>query len=851
MPSWRFGGDRLCQRCFRASWNGGAHSAFEPRTFCASRRLPEREGRNHKPIVKGIPKLGGPYDEPTSTGQCGKGLEDAKDLKERITRLEQELKALQKGFLSTARPSFAQFTNAEKVELAKALQAGTNPLSGDSVTDLGEASVQASSSALSEISFGQDNSVQTEPDQAGLRVQLPLFEEDDVSLARLNARIREASRKPSDEEVRRELWRWYSRCKQSISSLLQIIPENAWKVIWASQHQVSPSNRDRAAHLKILAEDILASGRLLDPEQKLSYIDSLFAEGEVDHALQEWKSNCETLGANGPTAHQFWALGVRMYAAQDMPEKAQEAAEKYSSSHEGSDARILIQVIAVWARKRDDYGLRMAWSFYVRLKAQLGKEISAEDYDNVSMSFMNAGRTDLALAVFRDMMLTETPPGEDYRKFYSRAMGVVGNLQTISSDQLELNNVSLSALAMLPRKFQNKFFYGSWLKRLIGMGEIDAAAMVIELMYERGVRPDAKHLNGIIGAWLRTGSAEAKKKAERMGWAMIQERLDFVQRRHSEERHGKTSLKTTVQVPEGPQIPPFLQRIVSPATVETFSILVLYYSRRTMYSTVERLTELLGVAELSPNTYFMNHLLYAELRKQDYVRAWELFARMKPSVPPDLETFACLWDCEKQCVDTSRVPRVGFVPNPRRLFRTMMTWHSQASSHEQLVTKDEFTKELYDQVIRCFSLSKDLEGTLVAMHAMSQSFGMYPDPDTARMIALHISRLRSQDSKTRQSRRSRLARSSSKADVAKIAKVLEMLTEGRLKVLADRGMKFDELDEQQQADEQLYLMSELLRVVMNKVVGDASVAEMNVEKAAWDMGVGGMPIKDPHDSTGQ
>ena len=137
------------------------------------------------------------------------------------------------------------------------------------------------------------------------------------------------------------------------------------------------------------------------------------------------------------------------------------------------------------------------------------------------------------------------------------------------------------------------------------------------------------------------------------------------------------------------------------------------------------------------------------------------------------------------------------------------------------------------------------------MHAMSQSFGMYPDPDTARMIALHISRLRSQDSKTRQSRRSRLARSSSKADVAKIAKVLEMLTEGRLKVLADRGMKFDELDEQQQADEQLYLMSELLRVVMNRVVGDASVAEMNVEKAAWDMGVGGMPIKDPLDSTGQ
>lgn len=852
MPSWRFGGARLCHRCFCAGRIGGAHIAFNPRTFCASHRLPEREGRNHKPAVRKTAKLGKQNDESFSLGQGGEDLNDAKAIKERITRLEQELKALQKGFLSSAKTSFAQFTDAEKVELAKTLGDGTNSVSGDLSTDLGEANFQTSSFGVPEPSNSQHGSANHVPDRTGLHIQLPLFEEDDVSLAQLNACIRAAAKKPSDEEVRRELWRWYSRCKTSLSSLLQIIPDNAWGVIWASQQHVSPTNRDRAAHLRILAEDILASGRLLDPEQELSYIDSLFAGGDVDRALQEWNLNSEALGANGQIAHGFWALGVRMYAAKDLPEKAQETANSYLSRHEGSDSRILIQVIAAWALKRDDSGLRIAWSLYVRLKAQLGEDMSMEDYDKVSMSFMNAGRTDLALAVFKDMMLTGTPSGEDSTALYSRAMGVIGSLQSISTDQSELNNVSMSALTILPRKFQNKFFYGSWMKKLIGMGEVDAAAMVIELMYERGVKPDAKHLNGIIGAWLRDGGAEARKKAERMGWAMIQERLDFVQRRHTKDGRGEMPSKPSGQIREGPQIPSFLRRTVSPATVETFSILVLYYSRRAMYTTVEQLTELLAAAELSPTTYYINHLLYAELRKQDYVKAWELYARMNPSVKADLETFACLWDCEKQCVDTSKVPRAGHFPNPQRLFRAMMTWFSKASSQEQLVARQEFTKELYDQVIRCFCLSKDFEGTLVAMHAMSQSFGMHPDPDTARMIALHITRLRSPDSEVRRSRRSRLARSSnSKADVTKIAKVLEMLTERRLQALAERGLKFENLDEQQQADEQLYLMSELLRVVMHKVTGDASVAETNVEKAAWEMGVGGMSIKDPLDSAGQ
>jgi len=850
MLSWSSRGARLCQRCFcQARQLGLVHHASKARTFCASQLL--RNGRSKKDKT-----LLTQYAQPV--GQVAKKLRidpdgpdaEARELKGRITRLEQELKALQKGLLFSDSPLFSHLTDAERAKVALVVQKGSNPFLDAPALVPDNTKLQNLQSPPPESTTDQDNSAEYVPDKDGLTIQLPLFEEDDVSLARLNACLRQAARNTSDGEARRELWRWYSRCKQSLPSLLHIIPELAWKVLWASQQHVSPSNPDRAAHLKVLAEDILASGRLLDDGQRLAYMESMFLEDDLDRALQEWESNVETLGMEGRTSQEYWALGVRTYAAQGMPQKAQETANRFLFQCGGDDIRILIPVIAAWARQRDESGFRKAWSLYVRVKAQLGADIRMEDYDNVSMSFMNTGRTDLALAVFKDLMLTGKVSAEDPTTVYKRALGVVGSLQTFSNEGSELNNVSMTALTTLPRRFQNKFFYGSWLKKLLGMGEVHAAAMVVELMYERGVKPDPKHLNGIIGAWLRIGDAESREKAERMGWAMIQERLDLVRRRHSGDGSNGMSSKPSVQDFEGPQVPAFLQRTVSRATIDTFSLLVLYYSRRTMYSHVRHLTKLLAMAEIPPNTYFMNHLLYSELRKKDYAAAWTLFTHMRKSVGADMETFACLWDCEKQRVDTSRVHSSEYFPKPRPLFEVMITWHSKASSRERNMAREDFTKELYDQIIRCFSLSKDLEGTLVAMHVMRQSIGMYPDQDTARMIALHISRLKSSESEVRRTRRSRLAGSqNSRADVAKITKILEMLTERRMKALADRGMKLEYLNKEQQADEQLYLMSELLRVVMSRTARDASTVEKDIEKAAWDMGVGGITIEDPLDST--
>ena len=81
------------------------------------------------------------------------------------------------------------------------------------------------------------------------------------------------------------------------------------------------------------------------------------------------------------------------------------------------------------------------------------------------------------------------------------------DLQESSKNVEDINSISLEAMTVMPRHFQNKYFYAKWLKKLIGMKETAAAAQVIELMYEQGIKPDALHVERAsrclaeIGKW--------------------------------------------------------------------------------------------------------------------------------------------------------------------------------------------------------------------------------------------------------------------------------------------------------------------------------------------------------------
>lgn len=658
----------------------------------------------------------------------------------------------------------------------------------------------------------------------------------------------------------KELWKWYQRCRDSIPSFLRTLEPEICQLLWNIQLQ-SPATR--MAHIRTLVEDFNSVGKKLLPDQVLQYIDVLHDGGDIEGALQLWEESQALIGKGEGDIDAYWSTGVRLFAAHGDPQRAQDIAFAFLTSDGSRHARILIPIATAWTKQADSQAATKAWAIYLQLKTLLGSDMKMEDYDILSTSFLNDGKINLAVAVFKDMMITGKDPASDSTAIFQRAIGLTGSLRQSNIKEEVVNKISLSALTFLPRRFQNKFFYASWMKKLIGMGEVDSAAAVVELMFERGVRPDAIHLNGIIGGWLRNGSPLAREKAEQLGWSMIQHRIDLV---WSRMQHSAESAQPSVpELPSDIRVPKFLRRKIRPANIETFSILLLHYTRRGDDDMVKYLNKCLGDAQIRPNSYYMNHLLYADLRKQRIHSLWEKFQLLAKQTAPDLETFACLWDCGKLQYDRFRTAYATKFPEVRQLFAIMMRWYSTLDARRTTVTQEEFSRDLYDQIILCFCLSKDLCGTLVALYVLRDLFKIYPDESTARMLILQIARIAGNiniDDKvgppgtSRRSRvraRRRLSTTpQAKENIEQIKNILAALQTKKASLLQAQGIDVEHLDEEDRKQYQIEILSELLVMVIERTVAVPAGSDLDVKAqivaAMQEMAVPDLAIRFNHES---
>jgi hypothetical protein len=769
-------------------------------------------------------------------------LPEAKLLKKKIDEIDEELRELSGERGSVVEPLLHNLSKEERDRFHTALRESESEETDEPPTDQ---EIEIVEKVMMEV-FPEElmkdmRSSRNKALLSGLADQMDLLPDEYMHIRRFNNDLGRAADRPSIENYRKQAWRSYIRCKEKVPSFLPLVPDAAWNALWASQVHTCQDSPERTERLIVICSDMQRSGKDLTHDQKVLLLEALILKGRHAEALTYWESQKNLLNDQSSST-EYNLIGVRLFALQGNPRKAQQIALDILAEGGEGISRILVPVIEAWVRSGGDIGTRHAWAVYLYLRAQLGPDIKPDDYDKVAMGFLKAGRTDFALAVFKDLMLMREKTKYESTELYKTSIGLVGKLHSKSISLTELTNISLTALTVLPRKFQNKYFYGSWIKRLIGMGETDAAVVVVDLMYERGVKPAAIHLNGIIGAWLRSGRSDCERKAEQLGWAMIHERLDLVRQRSGEN----ISTDADLQAPSGTQVPLHIRRTVCPATIETFALLLLSYERRRMLKHVQLLRDYLPRAEIPPNTYFMNHLIYAELRHARLGNARKIYLSWCHKVPPDLATFAALWDCEKASLNRISPSSSTKFPPPRRLMCEMMTWYSKLSAKHRQEVRKIFSKDLYDQIIRCFCLAHDLEGTLVALYGLKESFGFTSDPDTARMITLQVTSMGMNDAKASGRRRPRLSSNPQhKANISRITRVLELLIEQRGQILQDRGIT---LDETGLIEEQLYLIAELLRTVLRRTTPDPIEMERGIEKAAWEMGVSGVRMLDPHPS---
>lgn len=412
-----------------------------------------------------------------------------------------------------------------------------------------------------------------------------------------------------------DCWKYYSSARKSLSVSWDSVPKEVWDYLWMVLSWEGPENPHRMVHIYVLAKDMNAAGVALRESQQLLAIEAMFIEGWQDEAIEAWKKGVVTLTTTPDLFKSYHELGVRMLSLHGDTDRAQRAAETLLRSAVPPNIRILIPVIRALALKEEKS--EEAWDTYRNMRQMLGDTIKIEDYDEIIAAFLATNRVEYALQAFVDMM-------------FSRAIDVRGKTK-------------------LPMAVSNQFFVGKWLKRLIGAGDLDGAYKVIVYLQDKGITASPIQLNGLIGAWMRSETAEGIEKAEHLAWNMIRARLNYVHLRH---RQRSMEVPVKFYDPCGPKPrrsgdegePPF--HCATRATAETFSLLAENYCSRNLHKSLEELWGAFGYSEIKTTSFLMNQVLRSYTQSGEPNKALDLYRKItrEQNVNPDAHSFIALFN---------------------------------------------------------------------------------------------------------------------------------------------------------------------------------------------------------------
>ncbi|KAL8416660.1 hypothetical protein RB596_006990 [Gaeumannomyces avenae] len=515
-------------------------------------------------------------------------------------------------------------------------------------------------------------------------------------IIQLNWHLKRSARRIAQGKIRRknihDTWKLYALARPLLQNSWERVPRQIWELLWRLLSWDGPENTNRMGRVYQLGKDMRAAGIPIDDTCQVLLIEAAFVEGPRKEAVEAWKRFSLLPKHSKELREDYLTLGVRMHSIQGDLERAGRALDKLLKKTRPSDPRFMLTFIRACAQ--DKTRLDKAWETYRLMRDLLGPDIKMEDYDEVVASFLLSKQAELAFKVFVDMM-------------FSGAIDLHGKT------------------TKLPSEVNNHFFMGKWLKRLIGAGNLDGALEVLKFMQTKGILAAKVQVNGLIGAWLRSGLAENLEKADKLAWAMVRSRMAFVELRRREALVDWPI--RLVQTPnKNEDLPDNLGLTFVPqASLETFSLMAENYKERGLHSKLEGLWVAFQKCEMSTDSFMMNQLLESYNQEGMGLKAREVYKALteEHALAPDAYTFFALYrsleiNLRHWGSMTDEVMR-GEGQICREIFRDMVgsSWAFEAEEVQQALMRI---------VLHSFRKCGDNVGVIIALRAMRDVFDRLP-----------------------------------------------------------------------------------------------------------------------------
>lgn len=671
---------------------------------------------------------------------------------------------------------------------------------------------------------------------------------------RLYKFLKLAESNPSLPGLHLRLWEIYHRLKKRDSEFVYTVPDIVWDLMWKVQdraldHKFKITVNKR---LKVLQKDMYGCGRYEPLESRIRYLDGLFMYGHEKQALKEWEEDHQ--GSNNLSRHDYkpehLELGAKMFAFYGDLDRSRQIMEELFDLYPTYAPSVIKTVF----RAHTSSGLvrhhDLAKKMYKDAKEKMGEAMALEDYDAFFLGFLEVRQLINAKMVFRDMikgrrLAISTTPAE-----VERVLERLHKLYLLATDISKMTTIGLQAISVLPEAYHSHVF-GQWMRSALVTKAPNAAAQLLDMMFNHGFQPRTNHFNQFLKALMQSEDAPNISNAENIGWRMIEEARKATTQRYrrapASEIISKWTKKTKTLLP-GEET----KREVAKANVTTFAIMIKHHASKMQWEHVDYLTRRLKETDLQPNADLMDILMDIKCRQGKYSEVWKIYKSLTdvpvgtPGVFPNGISIRCLWKTLRLALENPATRDDPGLPRPRELLAETVQWWKLCQARPDadrflngLAAEDQGA--LTTLLIHCFSYTNDMAGSLVSLHVLRKLFGVVLSDKNAEKIQSQAAWV-DLSQKSESERANFMHDGTYRKNLEKLGRVYFILLERRNQRLGIRQDDYAMLSDEELDDMALDALSEFIRVVMKRSnspeMVEAMIDQVKEEAGVPDMSTG-------------